>query len=182
MNKKVVTIAAIVAGLLILGGGALAYTNSQNAKKEEEKMAMQKKAEEEAKMKKDDAVAMEKDKMAKESNTMDKDATMSKSGSYVTLAEYNKNPSNYADSKKVYFFHASWCPICQSIDKEINADMSKIPAGVTVIKTDFDSSVELRQKYGVTTQYTFVQVDNNGNETAQWSATSLARAIDGIKS
>lgn len=59
--------------------------------------------------------------------------------------------------------------------------MSKIPAGVTMIKTDFDNSTDLRQKYGVTSQYSFVQVDNNGDKTAQWSATSLAKAVDGIE-
>jgi hypothetical protein len=181
MNKKVLVILSIVVGLLLVGGGVMAYNNNQNDKKEQEKMAMEKKATDEAMMKKE-AAAMEKEKMAKEGDTMAKDDAMSKQGSYVTLADYNKDPSKYADSKKVYFFHASWCPICQGIDKEINADMSKIPAGVTMIKTDFDSSTDLRQKYGVTTQYTFVQVDGNGNETAQWSATSLDKAIDGIES
>jgi len=181
MNKKVLVILSIVVGLLLVGGGVMAYNNNQNDKKEQEKMAMEKKATDEAMMKKE-AAAMEKEKMAKEGDTMAKDDAMSKQGSYVTLADYNKDPSKYADSKKVYFFHASWCPICQGIDKEINADMSKIPAGVTLIKTDFDSSTDLRQKYGVTTQYTFVQVDSNGNETAQWSATSLDKAIDGIES
>ncbi len=182
MNKKTIIIVGIVVGLFLVGGGVFAYSNNQNEKKEQEKMAMEKKAESEAMMKKDEAAAMEKEKMAKEGDAMTKEDAMSKQGSYVTLADYNKDPSKYADSKKVYFFHASWCPICQGIDKEINADMSKIPAGVTMIKTDFDNSTDLRQKYGVTTQYTFVQVDNNGNETAQWSATSLAKAIDGIKS
>jgi thioredoxin 1 len=182
MNKKALVIVSIVVGLFLVGGGALAYSNNQNDKKEQEKMAMEKKATDEAMMKKDEAAAMEKDKMAKEGDAMTKEDAMAKQGSYVTLADYNKDPSKYADSKKVYFFHASWCPICQGIDKEINADMSKIPAGVTLIKTDFDSSTDLRQKYGVTTQYTFVQVDNSGNETAQWSATSLDKAVAGIKS
>lgn len=182
MNKKALMIIAVVVGLFLVGGGVMAYNNNQNDKKEQEKMAMEKKTEDEAMMKKEEAAAMEKDKMAKDGESMDKDAAMSKQGSYVTLVDYDKDPSKYADSKQVYFFHASWCPICQGIDKEINADMSKIPAGVTLIKTDFDSSTELRQKYGVTTQYTFVQVDKNGNETAQWSATSLDDAINGIKS
>jgi len=175
MNKKSTIIVAIILGVLLLGGGALAYTNNQNEKKDADKMAMEKKAmAKEDSMKKDDA-------MVKDGDTMEKDDAMSKSGSYVTLAGYSANPTKYADSKKVYFFHASSCPICQGIDKEINADMSKIPAGITLIKTDFDNSTELRQKYGVTTQYTFVQVDNNGSETAQWSATSLDKVIAGIK-
>jgi thioredoxin 1 len=102
-------------------------------------------------------------------------------GSYISLTDYESDPSKYADTKKVYFFHASWCPICQSIHKEIEADRSKIPAGVTFIKTDFDSATDLRQKYGVTTQYTFVQVDESDNEVGQWSATSLDAALAKVK-
>ncbi len=181
MNKKTVLIVVIAVGLLMVGGGVVAYSNSQNDKKEQEKMAMEKKTEDEAMMKEDEVDAMEKDEMAKEADAMSEEDVMSKQGSYVTLAEYNKELSKYADTKKVYFFHASWCPICQGIEKEISADMSKIPSNVTLIKTDFDTSTDLRQKYGVTTQYTFVQVDNSGNETAQWSATSLQKAIDGIE-
>lgn len=194
MNKKVLVTLGIAA-LLVTGGGALAFTNSQNNKKEQEKVAMEKTAEDAAMMKKEEAAAMEKEKMAKEAtmtpeekmamekeDAMKKEEAMSTSGSYVTLADYNANTAKYAESKKVYFFHASWCPICQGIDKEITADVSKIPTGVTLIKTDFDSSTDLRKKYGVTYQYTFVQVDENGNETAQWSATSLEKALAGIKS
>jgi thiol-disulfide isomerase/thioredoxin len=182
MNKKGLVIVSLVVGIFLVGGGVVAYSNNQNEKNKQEKMAMEKKITDEAMMKKEEALAMEKEKMEKESGAIEEGAVMTKEGSYVTLADYDKDPSKYADSKKVYFFHASWCPICQGIDKEITADTSKIPAGVTLIKTDFDSSTELRQKYGVTTQYTFVQVDNNGDETAQWSATSLSKAIDGIES
>lgn len=164
MNKKALIIVSVAIGLFLVGGGVMAYTNNQNGKKVQEKMATENKPKDEAMMNKDD------------------NAAMSKQGSYVTLADYNKDPSKYADSNKVYFFHASWCSICRNIDKEINADMSRIPSGVTMIKTDFDNSTDLRQKYGVTIQYTFVQVDSSGDEIAQWSATSLEKAIDGIKS
>lgn len=180
MNKKTGVIVAAVVAVLLIGGGVFAYTSDQNNQKQADRMAMEKT--EDAMMKKDDA-AMAKDDgaMKKEGAAMSEDA-MAKHGSYVTLADYNANTAEYADSKKVYFFHASWCPICQSIHKDIEADMTKIPAGVTLIKTDFDASTDLRQKYGVTTQYTFVQVDGSGNETAQWSATTLDKAIAGIKS
>ena len=182
MNKRPLILIGVIVGVLAIGGGVYAYVSDQNSKKEAEKMAMEKKSESDAMMKKDEAAAMEKDKMAKESDAMKKDdAMMSKHGSYVTLADYNASPSKYADSKKVYFFHAPWCPSCQAIEKEINADQSKIPVGVTLIKTDFDTQTELRQKYGVTIQHTFVQVDSSGNETAQWSAESLSSLVAGIK-
>lgn len=166
-------IVAVIVSLLLIGGGVSAYTNNQ---KQAEKMAMEKDA-----MAKESAMTKD-EVMVKDANVMQKDDAMSKSGSYVTLADYNADPSKYADSKKIYFFHASWCPVCQDIDKEIVANTSKLPANVTFIKTDFDSSTELRQKYGVTTQYTFVQVDADGNETAQWTANSFDKALAGIKS
>ncbi len=181
MNKKAQMLVAAVIGLFLIGGGAIAYTNKQNVKKDQDRMAMQKKTEAAA-LEKEDAMKKEEAMKKEAAMTPDQKAAMAKSGSYITLANYNTDTAKYADSKKVYFFHASWCPICQGIEKEINADTSKIPAGVTLIKTDFDTSTELRKKYGVTTQYTFVQVDNNGNQTAKWSASSLTDALAGIKS
>lgn len=174
MNKKVVVIASIVMGVLLVGGVA-AYTKDQNDKKEQDKMAMQKKADEEAMLKKQQDASMQKDAMAKS------DGAMAAHGNYVSLADYTANTSKYADSKRVYFFHASWCPICKAIDQEVTADMSKLPVGVTLIKTDFDSATDLRKQYGVTTQYTFVQVDGNGTQVAKWSATSLSDAVAGMK-
>lgn len=112
---------------------------------------------------------------------MKTDDAMSTHGNYVSLADYTADTGKYADSKKVYFFHASWCPICKSIDQEASSDMSKLPAGVTLIKTDFDNATDLRKQYGVTTQYTFVQVDGTGAQVAKWSATSLSDAIAGMK-
>ncbi len=100
---------------------------------------------------------------------------------YITLEHYTSDQSSYQDFKKVYFFHASWCPICQSIESDILKDTTVIPENTVFIKTDFDSNTDLRQKYGVTYQYTFVQVDNEGNELKQWSATNLTRALAGIQ-
>lgn len=97
--------------------------------------------------------------------------------SYVTIDEYTQNTQAYADAKKVLFFHAPWCPICAGIDKEIVAAPSKIPSGTTIIKTDYDKNTALRQKYGVTYQYTFVQIDNEGNQLKKWSATSLDKVL-----
>lgn len=99
---------------------------------------------------------------------------------YITLADFNSDTKKYDNSKKIYFFHASWCPICQSIDKDIASDTSKIPDGTVIIKTDFDSSTSLRQKYGVTLQYTFVQFTSDGTLQKKWSATSYDKVLAGI--
>ena len=63
--------------------------------------------------------------------------------------------------QKIIFFHAPWCPQCRALEASIKA--GQIPAGVTIIKTDYDSMQSLRQKYGVTIQTTLVKVDDQGN-------------------
>lgn len=108
-------------------------------------------------------------------------AVTASSNKYITINDYNSDKQQYTDNKKVLFFHASWCPVCQGIEKEINADPARIPTGTTIIKTDYDSNTDLRKKYGITYQYTFVQIDNEGNQLKKWSATSLDKALNSVQ-
>ena len=74
--------------------------------------------------------------------------------------DYNESLLASTEGTKVIFFYAPWCPQCRALEKDIKAN--GVPSGVTIFKTDYDSSTELRQKYGVTIQTTLVKVDNNG--------------------
>lgn len=85
------------------------------------------------------------------------------SGTYV---DYSPTAIAEAEGTTLLFFHASWCPSCRPIDSEITAN--GVPAGVTIIKVDYDSHQDLRQKYGVTIQTTFVKVDSSGMEQAKF--------------
>ena len=66
----------------------------------------------------------------------------------------------------VIFFAASWCPSCVTADTNLAA--SDIPSWVTVLKADYDSALELRQKYSIASQHTFVSVDAEGNQLRKW--------------
>jgi thiol-disulfide isomerase/thioredoxin len=78
------------------------------------------------------------------------------------------SPSAIADASgtRLLFFHATWCPSCRQIESEIIEQ--GVPEGVTIIKVDYDSNQDLRQKYGVTVQTTFVSVDASGEEIASF--------------
>lgn len=78
-------------------------------------------------------------------------------GSYV---DYTEDVIANTSGTKILFFHASWCPQCQELDKDIKANGS--PAGVTIIKVNYDNAQSLRQKYGVTIQTTLVKIDDQG--------------------
>ncbi len=77
----------------------------------------------------------------------------------------------------VLFFHAPWCPTCAALDRSITASGADIPAGLMIFKTDYDTSQELKEKYGVTYQHTLVQVDANGNMITKWSGGNTLQSI-----
>lgn len=97
-------------------------------------------------------------------------------GAYLTKAEYQSQMAERAGTKVVYFFHASWCPTCRATEKAIEED--GIPAGLTVVKVDFDSETDLRKTYGITQQHTFVQVDEDGDELAKWTGSITGAEIE----
>ncbi len=79
----------------------------------------------------------------------------------------------------ILYFHANWCPICQALDPDITKNISQLPIGVTILKVDYDKETDLKKKYGVTYQHTFVQVDPNGNKLKLWNGSTNALAIAG---
>ena len=97
-----------------------------------------------------------------------------------TTAKYlDYSAENLAASsgKTLIFFHASWCPTCRAADASIVDQLDNIPSGLTILKVDYDKETALKQKYGVRTQHTFVQVDAEGNEIAKWSGSATLASI-----
>ncbi len=68
----------------------------------------------------------------------------------------------------VLFFYASWCPTCQAAMKEIEAEPGKL-AGMNLLIVDYDNSDDLKMKYGVTYQHTFVQISPTGEAVTIWN-------------
>ena len=81
---------------------------------------------------------------------------------------YSEKSLADADGRVFLFFHASWCPSCVQLKKRIAHD--GVPDGVTILEVDFDTSQDLRERYGVTYQTTFVEIDSAGDELQQFLA------------
>jgi thiol-disulfide isomerase/thioredoxin len=118
--------------------------------------------------------------MVKEDSMMKKDSMVMSKGSYEM---YSPEKLAWAkDGKVVLFFKASWCPSCKAVDADIKANLSSIPKGTYILEVDYDNSTDLKKKYGVTYQHTFVQVDSNGSQLAKWSGSkTLTSLIGNIK-
>ncbi len=96
------------------------------------------------------------------------DEAMAKFGSYQEYSPQAVNAEQAKGNKVVLFFYAAWCPYCRTADKAFTDNLDKIPTGVTVLKTDYDSNSDLKKKYGVTTQHTFVQIDDKQEKVTLW--------------
>lgn len=64
----------------------------------------------------------------------------------------------------VLFFRASWCGECKESDEDLTDWYSRGGDNfLNVYEVDYDTSTELKQRYGVTYQHTFVKIDGQGN-------------------
>ncbi len=198
MNKMVIGGVVAVLGL----GGVLMFTSSQKQAQLDEKM----KAEEKAMMEKEqmemaDKKVMEKETMEKDSmmspdatNTMMKKDAVTEEGKMMTdtkVGLMEKGSYEVYDASKltlaekgdvVLFFKASWCPSCRTVDADIKSNLSEIPDSLTILEVDYDTATEMRTKYGVTTQHTFVQVAADGTLIKKWSGgATLANIVTQVQ-
>lgn len=180
MDLKKSAVVPVAIGLLVVAGiaaGVFAFGNTQSETKVmvDKDVMMQKEGmqDETAMMEKNDEVMM--DKKEGETGMEKNDSVMMSKGSYQV---YSANKLALAASEDVVlFFRATWCPTCRAVDADIRANISAIPAGLTILDVNYDSSSALKQKYGVTTQHTFVQVAADGTLIKKWTGSPTLAAL-----
>jgi len=97
-------------------------------------------------------------------------------GRYTDYSETAR--SDPAFTTTILFFHANWCPECRAYEQAILT--SEIPQGVQILKVDYDNSQELKERYGVTIQTTFVRVNTEGEPLAKWVGYNQTKSVDAI--
>jgi thiol-disulfide isomerase/thioredoxin len=169
MNKrKQVIVSIVVLSIIVSGVYASMRTKIPDAMSKDTTTDL-------AMMKSEDHPAMVSDAM-KDKGMMGKDVSMMTAGVYevyspekVLLASTTHNV--------VLFFRASWCPTCKALDVDIKANLAHIPENLSILDVNYDTYVALKQKYGVTYQHTFVQVDKDGNLIKKWSGSPTLAAL-----
>jgi peptide methionine sulfoxide reductase msrA/msrB len=81
-------------------------------------------------------------------------------------SDYDSSKLSSLSGDIVLFFHADRCPTCQQAEKNFLA--SGIPARLTILKVDYDKETELKKKYAILTQTSFVYIKNDGNMITRW--------------
>ena len=150
MKQKKFLVLGIIAAVIIGGGLVKNGLTNKNIDKTSLPVAMAKTADDKAAIKNTEGMAP---------------GLMKGSYSAYSIAKL----ANADHSKVVLDFTASWCETCQAAAKNFRA--STAPEGLTLLTVDYDKSTALKQKYGVTYQHTFVQVDKDGNLLKKWSGS-----------
>jgi thiol-disulfide isomerase/thioredoxin len=176
MKSTNIIIAIVV--LVLIGGGIYALnenTGTESMMKDE--------------MMQSDRMMMENEAMMQKDTMMKDDAMMSSSSDAMMMikgASYEayapEKLANAESGNVVLFFRAGWCPTCRTVDADIKANMKNIPANLTILDVDYDKSSDLKKKYGVTYQHTFVQVDAKGELIKKWmGGSTLASVVGQVK-
>ena len=160
MNKNTLIIVGLIVVAVLIGG--LIWSMKQ---KQENAMM------EKDKMQREEMMKKENDSMMKPTDAMMKDDKQSLN--YIDYSAAALASAAQNGGKPVIFFKASWCPSCQAADKAFTSNLDQIPAGVTILKADYDTEKDLKAKYGITYQHTFVQVDATGKELAKWNGGDI---------
>lgn len=85
------------------------------------------------------------------------------------------------DKKRVLFFHAAWCPTCKAADAKFLSGTGRLPSDAVIFKVNYDTEMELKKKYGITYQHTYVYVDAQGNEIAKWNGGDTVGVMNHLK-
>lgn len=167
-NTSMIIIAVFV---LVVGGiGVYALMNRNAAMTKSDSME---KTEEVTMQKNEPPVADSDEKM------------MKKEGTYMPFSP--EVLASSANTRRVLFFYANWCPICKPADKSFSDNTSKLPADVTLIRVNYNDTEtdqaekDLAKKYAVTYQHTFVQIDAKGNEVTKWNGGQIDELLSNLK-
>ncbi|MBI4067324.1 thioredoxin family protein [Candidatus Gottesmanbacteria bacterium] len=139
----------IVAVLLV--GGGVVYFNSQSIPKDWT-----------------DGSFVKEEAMTKDGGT---GTGSSLASQYLDYSSESLKKASENNGRVVLWFAAlAWCPSCQAADKDFKANFDKVPKDITILKVNYDTAKDLKQKYAITVQDTFVQVDNQGKEITRWNS------------
>lgn len=157
-SQKIIVAAVVLVGLI--GAGAYAFTVEEPAS---------------GILTKPDNSKLSKEQLAPSViSTNDPSATPATSaGRYTEYSEAAVADASY-DTTVVFFF-APWCPECRAYKQAIAAD--EIPNGVQILELDFDSSSDLKKRYGVTLQTTFVRVNQAGELQKKWAGYGKEKSL-----
>jgi thiol-disulfide isomerase/thioredoxin len=113
-----------------------------------------------------------------ETEIVSPEATATEVASAGTYLPYSADAVVTSDADHILLsFSATWCPSCRALDADIVKNAGTIPDGVAIFKVDYDTSAELKRKYGVTTQHSIIEINKSGDALSTISHPPTLNAL-----
>ncbi len=116
-----------------------------------------------------------------QTNTGSNTTPTGQGGKYVDYSPDVLERELRESNKVVLYFSATWCPFCKAADQAFRNKINEIPAGVSVLKVNYDKSDDLKKQYNITYQHTFVQIDADRNQVTKWSGGDIDALKQNLK-
>jgi thioredoxin-like negative regulator of GroEL len=84
--------------------------------------------------------------------------------------------------RRILFFNATWCTTCQDANTDFEQRTAELPADVTLFRVNYDQETELKNRYGVTYQHTFVIVDQQAKPLKIWNGGGTEKLLQQLAS
>lgn len=172
-------IIGIIVALVFVAGGYYVFVAQDDAAMTDDSVAMikeqEKRISDEELRVNGDALVEADDAMEADDMMDDKDMMSDEPGSYEAYDPAKIVRAN--EGRVVLFFHASWCPTCRAFKNDVSNNLENIPDGMTILEVNYDTETALKQKYGITYQHTYVEVDADGNALNTWSGSPTLEAF-----
>jgi hypothetical protein len=78
-----------------------------------------------------------------------------------------------AKGPAIVWFHAEWCPVCHHTMTNFRARWHEVQPGITLVIADYDAESDLKTRYGITYQNTFLQIAADGSKLAVWNGGGI---------
>lgn len=174
--KHLVPIVIVITGIII--GVSVVSANKKTGRMESQNNAVMESSDDAMMLEDEEGESMMKDDvMEKEGEVIEKNDTAMMEKTAGDFVVYEETDISSLEGNIVLDFSAPWCPSCRTFKSDVEANLGNIPGDMTLVLVDYDTNKELRKKYGVTTQHTFVQIDAQGNELQKWSGGSTLASV-----
>jgi thiol:disulfide interchange protein len=103
-----------------------------------------------------------------QANSNPSDSQTELAPNYFVYSAENLKEAHIQRQKVVLYFWAPWCVSCTTLDQDILDHKVQVPPDVTLLRVPYDTAHDLKQKYQIITQHSFVRLDDHDNSLGSW--------------
>ncbi|MEX0895859.1 MAG: thioredoxin family protein [Patescibacteria group bacterium] len=101
--------------------------------------------------------------------------------SYLEYSPEALQSAHNQENTVVLYFWAPWCSTCSTLDHDLQDGIAQVPDDITLLRVNYDEETELKQRFNVVTQHTFVQLTANNEPITVWVGGEIEELVENLE-